>query len=172
MPDIKTAMSKVLEKWDNHENAIRKPQEKTMAFSKTGNLTHDVFKFIQSGAWTSPEVVHILAKHGYNKTSVHSIITQMRKAGMVVVNDGYLATTQAEYTPLKNPYHKRKKKDAPVKLKKATRETIKDTIPATTGIAALKVATTQTKWDAETVIANMGIKEAFKLYEELKKYFK
>lgn len=171
-------MSKVLEEWDNHENAIRKPQstqppqEKTMAFSKTGNLTHDVFRFIQSGAWTSSEVVHILAKHGYNKSSVHSLITQMRRTGMVVVNDGYLATTQAEYTPLKNPYNKRKKKEAPVKLKKATRETIKDPIPATTGIAALKVATTQTKWDAETVIANMGIKEAFKLYEELKKYFK
>lgn len=169
MPDIKTAMSKVLEEWDNHENAIRKPQEKTMAFSKTGNLTHDVFKFIQSGAWTSSEVVHILAKHGYKTTSIHSIITQMRRSGMVVVNDGYLATTQAEYAPLKNPY---KKKEAPVKLKKAKRETIKDTIPTTTGIAALKVATTQTKWDAETVIANMGIKEAFKLYEELKKYFK
>ena len=98
MPDTKTAMSKVLEEWDNHENAIRKPQEKTMAFSKTGNLTHDVFRFIQSGAWTSSEVVHILAKHGYNNTSVHSIITQMRKTGMVVVNDGYLATTQANRT--------------------------------------------------------------------------
>ena len=43
--------------------------------------------------------------------------------------------------------------------------------PKSAGIAALQADTAPSKWDADIVLANIGVKEAFKLYEALSKMF-
>ena len=202
MPDIQTALSKALEEgkrrfmsttldnWDAHEQTIRQPQTKPTQttqekavepldlFKPTGNLSHDIFTYIKWGTWTGAEVAHAMVKHGYNKTSAFSIITQMKRCGMVRIEDGYLTMDpDATYTPIAKLLRKTKKKKIVIKLRPKAApapapqaQPIVATTAPSQGIAAL-TAEVKTTWDADTVIANIGIKEAYKLYEELTKYF-
>lgn len=139
-----------------------------MTLTVTGNASKDTFNLIKDNpyGYTHSTAAKKLIEHGYKSTSVHSLITQMKKAGILSAdNDGMLYTTQAEYKPFANPY-----KSKPVGRKARGK-------PTSAGIAALKVDTAQAapatpaKLDAETILANIGIKEAHKLYMELSKMF-
>jgi hypothetical protein len=85
---------------------------------------------------------------------------------MVKSEKGEYRTIVPEYIPLKSS----KKSRAVVKPKAK---------PQSAGIAALKVDTTPkaaptkaiTQWDADTIINNIGLKQARALYDELKKIF-
>ncbi len=147
-----------------------------MSFKKTGNMSKDVFDFIKANQYRYKQAAaaKAITELGYKNTSVHAILTQMKRAGIVKANiDGELFVTQDEYKPFSNPY-----KTNPVSKKKAAPK--KDKQPSA-GIAALKpdaaaawTATdtlVQSKWDADTVLAHIGIKEAHKLYLELHTYF-
>lgn len=182
MSDMQTALTKALEEgkrrfmtatlndWEKHEQQIRQqvqPQpepEKAMAYAnQERNLTREIFQHIRNGACTPEEVINTMVGLGYKKVSAGSLITQMKRKGLVRLNDGYLVANYDEYVPLGSVYKKRKAEAKPAKASKA-------------GIAALTAATAPAapitaQWDADTVIANIGIKEAYKLYEELSKYF-
>lgn len=174
MPDLQTELSKLANAWDNHEQIIRKPQqEKAMKTTITGNASKDTFTLIKDypHVYTHNTAAQKMVDAGYKKNSVHSLITQMKKAGIFnATDDGTLYTTQPEYKPFANPYKTnsagRKAKAKPVKQIRQT----------SAGIAALQVVdtpvrTAPTQWDAETVLAHIGIKEAHKLYLELNTYF-
>lgn len=177
MSDMQTALTKALEEgkrrfmtatlsdWEKHEQQIRQPQpEKAMAYANQDrNLTKEIFNYIHNGACTPDEVIKKMVGLGYKKVSASSLITQMKRKGLISQNDGYLTANYDEYMPLGRVYQKQKAQAKHVKQTKA-------------GIAALTAATAPaasvpTQWDADTVIANIGIKEAYKLYEELSKYF-
>ena len=205
MSDMQTALTKALEEgkrrfmtatlndWDKHEQQIRQqpqfqpqPQPETptenvmlMAYQNR-NLTRDLFDFIKQSDCTPMEAVKEMERQGYNPRSASSLITQMKRAGMIRLQGNHLRTCIDEYKALGSVYRRLKVQREVAKAKReAAKAKAKPTKPTTHGIAALTAATTPivhaapvaAQWDAETVIANIGIKEAYKLYEELSKYF-
>lgn len=187
MSDMQTALTKALEEgkrkfmastlnaWDAHEQTIRNPQqtipEKAVqeSFNPTGNMSQDVFNYIRIvGPMTRGQVVDAMTRsYAYNKISVTSILTQMVRVKLLNQTSDLLSAATDTYFPIGKAYKKLK----PAAKPKAPTA---PTAPNAHGIAALKVDTAEpvrTTWDADTVIANIGIKEAYKLYEELTKYF-
>ena len=193
MPDLKTALTTALEDgkrrfltttintWDKEEQELRQPEPETQPepqptqekfmFETTGNLSRDVFDYVKkySGQLDQRKVVAFMTDKGYLRSSASSIVTQMVRVKMLKVDEnGMLSNLRQSYTPLGTKYRvlaqKRKPKETPAPVY----------VPKAQGIAALKkepAPIVKSQWDADTVINNIGIKEAHKLYEELKKYF-
>lgn len=189
MPDLKTEMSKVLNAWEKDEHdTLARPMipmpDGRVVFGITNNVSRETFNFVKNNpAQTHQTVTEALAKRGFKKTSVASLLTQFVKQGMLSRDeDGVYYAEAEEYSPLKatkkfKPEGKRKSK-----IVKA---------PRSQGIAALKVEpklkkeasltgvipsavsapVVTTAWDAETIISNIGLKQAHKLFLELQTYF-
>jgi hypothetical protein len=175
MPDLQTQLAKALEEgkrkflnatldaWEHHEQEIRQPQpqpkEKTMsAFIPTKiSLSADIFACIKHAPRAPVSVKEIMIKAGYNKTSVFSLITQMKRAKLIELREGVLYTLVDAYSPINRTYKK------PNKTK------------AQAGIAALPSAATapiiKTTWDASTIIDHLSLRQARALYDELTKVF-
>jgi hypothetical protein len=189
MPDIKTEMSKVLNAWDTDAQQTSKPVTATPSGRKlwavTNNVTRATFDYVQNnGGQTGDKIRADLAAKGFKTSSVSSLLTQFINQGLIVRDvDGKYYAKVSEYATLKSskrlkPTGKRKSKIV--------------TSPRSTGIAALKpepkLEPNKVKdptikpltgvapyvamaWDAETVINNIGLKQAHALYKELGKYF-
>jgi len=174
MPDLQSELSKIANAWDTHEQEIRQPKEKEVNIIKySGNATRDIFEFVKANPHTFDQtgVVNKLTEMGYKRSTVSALTTQMKRREMLYLNnDGHLFTTLHTYEPLANPYAKAKSKQK-AQRKARVVKAVKPVKAASSGIAALQVDTTRSSWDAETVLAHMGIKEAHKLYLELHTYF-
>ena len=180
MADLKTEMSKVLNAWEQDETdtlarpMVARPDGKVV-FGVTNNVSRETFNFVKNNpAQTHLTVTEALSKRGFKKTSVASLLTQFVKQGLISRDaDGTYSAEVEEYSPLKST----KKLRAEGKLKtKPKTKVVK--APRSAGIAALKVVPTTintssvaTAWDAETVINNIGLKQAHKLFLELQTYF-
>jgi len=166
MPDLKTALSTALSSWEKDDQKIQ--QERQMPkqiFKPTNNVTIETFNYVRDNPLrSSGEIANALQARGFNKGSVGSLITQFTKQGQFVkdVNGKYRAVAR-EYTPLK----------ATKKFRAEGRRVNKIvTKPKSEGIAALAPQVTATsQWDADTIINNIGLKQARALYDELKKLF-
>jgi len=166
MPDLQSELKKTLHAWDHHEQEIRQsqpqPKEKAMStFTPTRkNLSADIFACIQHAPCTPIAVKEIMTKVGYNKTSIFSLITQMKRANMIELRDGKLYALVSEYRPVNRTYNKHRAKVKP---------------KAQAGIAALPSAATapiiKTEWDAATIIDHLSLRQARALYDELTKVF-
>lgn len=198
MPDLQSELSKIANAWDTHEQTIRhdsheQTQEKATApmksFTKTGVCSHDVFAYVNANRhiYTPPLVAAALTDMGYRKSSVFALITQMKRNGMLKLDDnGFLTTTQDEYTPFANPYPKYS--NPPVKVKNTTpslkrakkaRTDLEDAltyvraqVQPQAGLMALQpTKPAPAVLTADSVLASMSVSEAFKLYQELAKMF-
>lgn len=175
------------------------PQQEKAMFAATGHLSKDTFDFIKmhGGKFTGTQVEKEMEKLGYKAPSVGALITQFKRARIITRNeaDGTLIAVAPEYTPISGKYRKQVKADrkaaitakrlatlaknkAKAAKQQAQPQTLSDTITvsATNGIAALQAAPTPlpvlpTLPTAESVLNNMSIIEARKLYDELKKLF-
>lgn len=175
------------------------PQQEKAMFAATGHLSKDTFNFIKmhGGKFTGTQVEKEMEKLGYKAPSVGALITQFKRARIITRNeaDGTLIAVAPEYTPISGKYRKQVKADrkaaitakrlatlaknkAKAAKQQAQPQTLSDTITvsATNGIAALQPAPTPlpvlpTPPTAESVLNNMSIVEARKLYDELKKLF-
>lgn len=170
MPDLQTELSKIASAWDTHEQTIRQPQqEKAMeTFKPTGNSSRDAFDFIRvnHNIYTQNRAVAALVQMGYKKSSVSALFTQMKRAGLIAMDvDGHLFATRDAYTPVGSPYKAKptRKSGRPKKSE---------------GIAALPAAKVQEprkqlvlKLTAEDVLSKLDVKEAYKLYQELRNMF-
>ena len=187
MPDMQTALGKALEEgkrrflsatlseWDEHEQTIRQPQppqekamqpQTTTVEIKPRNMRHDAFALVKSNPhrFTAKEALNKLAAMGYKPNSLHTLLVQMKKAGMFSTDaNSKLYTLTETYQSFSNPYNPTYKK--PKKIKPA-------------GIAALAVPEPEKKpvqivmhMTAEKVLASIGVAEAHKLYMELSKMF-
>ena len=180
MPDLKTEMSKVLNAWEQDETdtlarpMVARPDGKVV-FGVTNNVSRETFNFVKNNpAQTHLTVTEALGKRGFKKTSVASLLTQFVKQGLISRDaDGTYSAEVDEYSPLKST----KKLRADGKIKTKTKPKVVK-VPRSSGIAALKVVPTTintssvaTAWDAETVINNIGLKQAHKLFLELQTYF-
>jgi transcriptional/translational regulatory protein YebC/TACO1 len=166
MPDIKTALSTALSSWEQDDQKIQ--QEKKVPrhmFTPTNNVTIETFNFVRDNPLrTSGEIANALQARGFNKGSVGSLLTQFTKQGQFVRDDnGRYKTVIREYTPLKST------KKFRAENKRVNKIVSK---PKSDGIAALAPQVTATsQWDADTIINNIGLKQARALYDELKKLF-
>ena len=147
---------------------FQSPKEKVM--KKTGSASRDTFDYIKDTPCTHNQATHALVAMGYKKSTVSALITQMKRVGFLKYDTAdKLFAAVPEYKPFANPY-----KTAVKKAKAKPAKAVKVQAPKSAGIAALKPAETRimpAAWDADTVLANIGVKEAFKLYEALSQMF-
>lgn len=133
MPDIKTALSKVLDAWEKDEE-ITQPPEKQMQdqpkehlFKTTNNVTRSTFNAVRDNpGYIRKEVLALLDAQGYQQSSTHSILSQMIKQRLVrMEEDGKLYANFKEYVPLGSTSRgKAKPKAKPVKKTKAFKEAV------------------------------------------------
>lgn len=179
MPDLQTELSKIAHAWDNHEQNIRKPQpqqEKVMTFKTTGNATRDIFAMVQQNQHkhTPKDMLDVMAQHGHVPQTVSSLITQMKRVGLIAEDDSrHLYTTYNEFISL----HKLAKTLPKIKTKpkhaKPKKAGLTALVPDTMTVSTLSTITPQptTVWTADNVLKNIGVAEAAKLYAELGKLF-
>lgn len=198
MPDLQSELSKIANAWDTHEQEIRKesPKEKEVSTQPnqaeyTGNMSRDLYMFVIHHPNEMPQVdiAHLMVdKFGYKYTSVQALITQMKRNGMLLVDEqGRLVATQDEYKPFANPY-KTTKATLKAKAAKAAKPRkgadltdalayVSAKVKSQAGLMALQptksveVPQAFPMYDASTVLAYIGVGEAFKLYQELSKMF-
>lgn len=179
MPDLQTELSKIAHAWDNHEQNIRKPQpqqEKAMTFKTTGNATRDIFAMVQQNQhkYTPKDMLGVLEPYGHGANTVSSLITQMKRVGLIAEDDSrHLYTTYNEFISL----HKLAKTLPKIKTKpkhaKPKKAGLTALVPDTMTVSTLSTITPQpaTVWTADNVLKNIGVAEAAKLYAELGKLF-
>lgn len=168
MPDLKTALSTALSSWEKDDQQIQ--QEKKVkalpqAFKPTNNVTQETFNYVKNNpSKNGGEICDALEKRGFKRASVGSLLTQfVKQKQMVRDHNGRLTLIVPTYTPLKAT---KKFKAEGKRINKIV------TKPKSAGIAALTPrVTATTQWDAETIINNIGLKQARALYDELKKMF-
>lgn len=193
MPDIKTALQEALKKtataWaadDEAHQQIEPQQEKAMPETtekKDGRIKSNVsrvtFYFIRDNAgMTAAQVIIALMEQGHKAVSVGSLINQMLNTRMIMVDDqGRLSAVIKEYIPIQSKKTKaqvRAKPAAPVKERKhvtlvnPTTGVILNPKPAPMPEPETVLPTLPT---ADSVIANMSVGEAFRLYTKLKTMF-
>lgn len=175
MPDIKTALQTALSTWEKDDQQTIK--EKTMPknlFKPTNNVSRNTFEYIKAFPnLTSTEICAAMEAQGHKRTSVHSLLTQMVRGGLVQRVDEKFTALIDEYRPMKS-YKQllRAEKKAKKTLAKPTAKS-QNKVKAK-GITALvepSAPKVKTVWDAETVINNIGLKQAHALYKELSTYF-
>ncbi len=164
MPDIKTALSGILSEWElDNQQQEKQVETRQPIFSVTNNVTRATFDYVKNNpASASGEVSRALALRGYKPSSIGSLLTQFVKNGLCMrdSNSNYTAIAN-EYTPIK--VRKQIKAAQVIQKAKTTRGE---------GIAALSAQPmVKTVWDVETVINNIGLKQAHALYRELHTYF-
>ena len=166
MADIKTALSGILSEWEL-DNKQQEKQVKTTTyvphFKVTNNVTRATFDYVKNNPHQSCKTIcAALEKDGYKPSSIGSLLTQFVKNGLCVrdANSNYTAIAK-EYTPIK--VRKQLKAKQVIAKAKATQGQ---------GIAALSPQPmVKAVWDVETVINNIGLKQAHALYRELHTYF-
>jgi hypothetical protein len=175
MPDIQTALQTALSTWEKDDQQTIK--EKTMPkllFIATNNVSRDTFNYVFNNPnKTSAEICDALVAQGHKRSSVQSLLTQMVRGGLVQRVDEKFTALISEYRPMKS-YKQliRAEKKAKKPLAKPTAKS-QNKVKAK-GITALvepSAPKVKTVWDAETVINNIGLKQAHELYRELSTYF-
>lgn len=171
MADMKTALSGILSEWELDNKQQEKQVQKAPYvphFKVTNNVTRATFDYVKNNPHQScKEICTALEKQGYKPSSIGSLLTQFVKNTLCVrdANGNYTAIAH-EYTPIK--VRKQVKAKQVIEKAKTTRGQ---------GIAALspqptpRVTPIVTAWDADTIINNIGLKQARALYDELKKIF-
>jgi len=163
MPDIKTALTGILSEWELDSQQQEKKMKHVPHFKVSNNVTRATFDFVKNNPHQSCKTIcAALEKQGYKPSSIGSLLTQFVKNGLCMrdANSNYTAIAN-EYTPIK--VRKQIKATQVIEKAKTTRGE---------GIAALSPQPmVKTAWDVETVINNIGLKQAHALYRELHTYF-
>ena len=107
MPDIQTALSKVLNEWDETNNQPEKQMEQAQTkphlFKTTNNVTRSTFNAVRDtpGCKRKP-ILAQLEKGGFKLASTTSILSQMIKQRLIrEEDDGTLHANFKDYVPLK-----------------------------------------------------------------------
>jgi hypothetical protein len=163
MPDIKTALSTALTEWEQDDKQQENQMKHIPHFKVTNNVTRATFDYVKNNPRQScKEICAALEKDGYKSSSIGSLLTQFVKNGLCVrdATNNYSVLVN-EYSPIK--IRRQVKAKQVIAKAKATRGE---------GIAALGAQPmVKTAWDVETVINNIGLKQAHALYVELHTYF-
>jgi len=176
MPDIQTALTSVLGKWEQDEKKqIAQQQEKKMGkpyFTVTNNVSRETFNYIKNHPnLTTAEVSRALVKKGFKDGSVTSICAQLSKQGQVLkdARTKRLVALADEYSPLKPSTHFKTDKPKKAESKKA---------PQNAGLAAIApqekepTASGLTRhFDPHDIVDKLSVMQARQLYDLLKAIF-
>ena len=104
MPDMKTALSKMLDEWEKEEEITNQTENQVKhLFKPTNNVTRSTFNMIRDNPGiTKKEAVQKLNTANFNPASTSSLIAQMLKQRLVRDEGGKLYANFAEYVPLKS----------------------------------------------------------------------
>jgi len=165
MPDMQTALNKVLNSWNQPEIKPVNTTQPTkhahlLKFKPTNNVTRVTFDYIKAHpGTTSAETTKALVAEGFNYGSTSSILSQLIAHGQVRRDaERKLFAAVKEYVPLKRHIKMPKGKRIVTAPKKA--KEVK---------APKQVAPPAPK--QTDLLATMNIKDARALYDELKKIF-
>jgi hypothetical protein len=115
MPDMQTALTEALKKtaaaWaadDEAHQKIEPKQEQPLTATNptelhiTSNVSRITFNFVRGNpGLTQVQVADRLEMQGFKPASVTSLLSQMRRAGMILTSEnGGLTTAQEAYTPI------------------------------------------------------------------------
>lgn len=175
MPDIQTALANAINEWSKDEPA--QPQTKapmpTQPFNVTNNVTRTTFEYVRDrpGAHYK-SVVNALTARGFKENSITALLSQMRRAGLIVrdADDRYTAVG-TEYVPMKASA-----KTKPKPVKHFTNKPVKAawTPPAPVPPAPYEQpspAPVVTVNDVDYLLNTLPIKQARELYDALHKIF-
>jgi uncharacterized protein YigE (DUF2233 family) len=163
MPDMQTALSKVISSWEQEVDAANAPQVTT----GVSQATHQYVK--DNPGMTKSEAIKELEKLGYKPSSTTTLLSAMIRNKQITLSvNGGMYIANEHYTPIRTQVKKAEEKSAP--KPKVTQ------MPAeqAQGIAALSIPTTQatpTRLTAKQVLETLNVQEAYELYKELDKMF-
>lgn len=166
MPDIKTALQKVITEWEKPADPPAAPTPAAHRFQPTNNISRTTFEFIKANpGLTRAEVVAKLTAKGYKATSTSSLVTQMIRQGLVKVGPhNRVFTDHPEYTPIKPRLVRAAQKAAAKPRKQAAKKPVEPT-PAETVTRPVR----QTA--VEELLEQLSIVQARELYDQLRKIF-
>jgi hypothetical protein len=207
MPDIKTALQEALKKtatdWaadDEAHHQIEPQQEKAMQETLEkidgrikSNVSRATFYFIRdTPGLTAAQVTAALMDQGFKASTVASLIGQMVRVRMVMVDDaGRMSAVVKEYTPIQTKVLKAMKqgKARAARTEKTperkqvllintrTGEVLNpkpaaySDIQSTGGMDPRNKFDTAQEWTVESVIGGLNVRQAMAVYMELKKIF-
>jgi hypothetical protein len=179
MPDIQTALSKVLNEWDESNNQPEKQVEQTQSkpylFKTTNNVTRNTFNAVRDNPGLVRKV--ILAKletEGHKLASTTSILSQMIKQRLIREEEnGTLYANFKEYVPLKGT--SKPKVKVKVKAVKAVKAAPIEAAPQpqAMGITKAQSAWTNTRRvvDIDEWLSEVPLMQARMVYMRLKEIF-
>jgi len=174
MPDIQTALSKVLNEWDESNNQPEKQVEQTQAkpylFKTTNNVTRSTFEEVRDNpGFTRKVILAKLETKGFKLASTTSILSQMIKQRLVrEEDDGTLHANFKEYMPLKGTSKVKVKAKVKVQAKPEATPTPK---PKYSPIEAAPHKQERRVIDIEEWLSEVPLMQARMVYMRLKEIF-
>lgn len=162
-------------KWAEDDAAHKQMEEAKptgkQLFPITSNVSRATFAYIKANPGRRVNIVDALTAQGFKASSVSSLIAQMLRNGMVVVDAaGSYRVTQPEYTPIKTIKPNKQAKNVIVTKRPVS-------LPPAAGIAAIAPPPVPTPApvvvtnEVEHILNTLPIKQARALYDELHKIF-
>lgn len=171
MPDLQTAMQKILQSWEQPETT--EPTKETTVFTPTTNTSRATFEIVRDDpGLLTMQYVRKLEARGYKKSSTTSLLTQMLRQGHIRKgSDGGLHPNQAEYRPLKSAktYVKKAKKVKTSKLRTSEVPAVSPNYLEDAKRAIIGKRSYRTK--IQTILDDISLSDAHELYRELHTYF-
>jgi len=167
MPDLQTAMQKILQSWEQPETTTTETTKETTVFKPTTNTSRECFEIVRDNPGNSKkECIRLLGLKGFKPSSTSSLLSQMTRQGLIWRDSsGGLHPNAKEYSPLKAVKVFKAKKASPAKTSKLrTSEPVVDR-----GITKLINQPYRTK--IQTILDELSLSDAHELYRELHKYF-
>jgi hypothetical protein len=164
MPDLQTAMQKILQSWEQPETTTTETTKETTVFKPTTNTSRACFEIVRDNPYkTKREYIKLLEQKGFKASSTSSLLSQMTRQGLLSVDDmGLMHSNQTEYSPLKAVKVFKAKKAKTSKLRTSDAK-------VDSGIAKLIEQSYRTK--TQTILDEISLSDAHELYRELHKYF-
>lgn len=184
MPDLQTAMQKILQSWEQPETTTIETTKETTVFKPTTNTSRECFEIVRDNPGNSKkECIRLLGLKGFKPSSTSSLLSQMTRQGLIWRDSsGGLHPNAKEYSPLKAVKVFKAKKASPAKtsklrtsgLPKPSEEALAMAAEAMAaeamgGVASLVKQPYRTK--TQTILDDISLSDAHELYRELHKYF-
>ena len=164
MPDLQTAMQKILLTW---EEPYPQPEttEETTVFTSTTNTSRATFEIVRDEpGLPKKQYIRMLEVKGYKKASTTSLLSQMLRQGHIWADSsGCLRPNQTEYRPLKAVTTLKNKAKKPKTSKVRTSEVVAAPKP--------RLVDLPIRSNIEVILDTITLSEAHELYGKLHQYF-
>lgn len=179
MPDIKTALSSVINQWEKSSAPVTpEPPKAAFRFVPTTNVSRATFEAVRDNPGkTRAELSKILTTQGFPAASTTSILSRMLRQGTAQLDDERgMHVTTSEYVPLKSGSALKKLatingRSRPHKAK-AQVQARQPVLQNVTMVPVLPTPPAKFELTADYIVKHVSLAEAKRLYEELGQYFK